>query len=123
MFKCSVYGCRTNYKAKIGETREELSKPAFDFPSESDDETFLVWVKFVNRQNYKVTASSRICIDHFDEKFINSGQSRMTLHRDLQLIPTMTSMFWSAHHLPNSLTPSITRKPPKERPAPPNHPR
>ena len=88
-FKCSVYGCRTNYKVKQGESKEEtLSKPAFDFPSVSD-ETFLVWVKFVNRQNYKVTASSRICMDHFDEKSINRGHSRVTLHRDLKPIPTI----------------------------------
>ena len=88
-FKCSVYGCRTNYKVKQGKSKEEtLSKPAFDFPSVGD-ETFLVWVKFVNRQNYKVTASSRIYMDHFDEKFINRGQSRVTLHRDLKPIPTI----------------------------------
>ena len=112
-FKCSVYGCRTNYKVKQGESKEEtLSKPAFD-------ETFLVWVKFVNRQNYKVTASSRICMDHFDEKFINRGQSRVTLHRDLKPIPTI----YDKHVLeciPSSQlpTPSSTRKVPTERPIP-----
>ena len=65
-YKCSVYGCRTNYKARKGETQEELSKAAFDFPS-NGDETFPVWVKFVNRQNYEVTPNSRICIDHLHE--------------------------------------------------------
>ena len=118
-FKCSVYGCRTNYKVKQGESKEEtLSKPAFDFPSVGD-ETFLVCVKFVNRQNYKVTTSSRICMDHFDEKFINRGQSRVTLHRDLKPIPTI----YGKHVLeciPSSQlhTPSFTRKAPTERPIP-----
>ena len=118
-FKCSVYGSRTNYKVKQGESKEEThSKPAFDFPSVGD-ETFLVWVKFVNRQNYKVTASSRICMDHFDEKFINRGQSRVTLHRDLKPIPTI----YDKHVLeciPSSQlpTPSSTRTAPTERPIP-----
>ena len=50
-------------KTKIG---------VFSFPHQDEDiERRLKWIHFVNRKNFKVTAHTRICELHFEEKYIN----------------------------------------------------
>ena len=59
-FKCSVVHCRSGYS-------NGPSKVMFAFPKQ--DELRQKWVKFLNREAFTVTQSSRICIEHFEEKY------------------------------------------------------
>ena len=81
VFKCSVFGCRSNYQ------EENSKKTVFAFPP--DDETFSKWVKFDNRKDFIPTASPRICVDHFEKRYFCSGLSRINLLRELKPIPTI----------------------------------
>lgn len=102
-----------NTNSKIG---------VFSFPHKDEDiERRLKWIHFVNRKNFKVTAHTRICELHFEEKYINRGV-RNTLIKELRPIPTIRSY---ADDVPASVkhTPSQPpRKPPTKRYGP-NEPR
>ena len=109
VFTCSVFGCRSNYQ------KENVAKTVFEFPP-ADDETFSKWVKFVNRKDFKPTASSRICVDHFEKRYLRFGLTRINLLRKLKPIPTIFGE-QVLKSTPVSKLPSVTttRKPPKQR--------
>ena len=56
-FKCAVVGCKTGYSSG---PRRAL----FKIPEKGTLRA--KWVEFVNRKDFVVTESSRICIDHFE---------------------------------------------------------
>ena len=109
VLKCSVFGCRSNYQ------KENSKKTVFEFPPH-DDETFPKWVKFVNRKDVLPTTSSRICVDHFEKRYLHSGLSRINLLRELKPIPTIFGE-QLLKSTPVSQLPSLTarRKPPNLR--------
>ena len=78
--ECSVVGCHTGY-------RNGTVKPVFQFPRNSIIR--LKWIEFLNRQFFTVTNSSRICIDHFDQKYIIKHSKRPRLNYSLNPIPTI----------------------------------
>ena len=78
VFTCAVFGCRSGYKRKKGEDGNPEENSKFAFPDEPELQN--KWIRFVCRENYKVTSSSRICDRHFDEKYIKRG-IRDTLRR------------------------------------------
>ena len=113
--KCSLVSCRTNYTAKKSESQDDLTNPCFSFPDEND-ETFAVWVKFVNRKDWKPSACSRLCVDHFEGKYLNHGKQRITLNRKIKPIPTVYGEQILLSTAPSLLpAPRKIRKPPKER--------
>ena len=63
--KCVVTNCSTGYK-----TRQK--KASFYF--HEDQELKRKWIYFLNRKDWLPTAHSVICIDHFEEKFIERGK-------------------------------------------------
>ena len=101
--KCSVVGCHTGY-------RNGPVKPVFQFPRNSS--LRVKWIEFLNRQSFIVTQSSRICIDHFDQKFICAHSKRPRLNYSLNPIPTIQPLC-----IPKSqaVVPKSVRKLPKVR--------
>ena len=101
--KCSVVGCHTGY-------RNGPVKPVFQFPHNSS--LRVKWIKFLNRQSFIVTQSSRICIDHFHQKFICAHSKRPRLNYSLNPIPTIQPLC-----IPKSqaVVPKLFRKLPKVR--------
>ena len=79
-FKCSVVHCCSGYS-------NGPSKVMFAFPKQ--DELRQKWVKFLNREAFTVTQSSRICIEHFEEKYIIPHPSKTRLNMKLNPIPTI----------------------------------
>ena len=59
----------------------------FAFPKQ--DESRQKWVKFLNREAFTVTHSSRICIEHFKEKYIITHAFKTRLNMKLNPIPTI----------------------------------
>ncbi|KAG8270796.1 hypothetical protein J6590_077061 [Homalodisca vitripennis] len=45
-----------------------LSHLFFSFPK--DPETFRTWLRAIHRDSYEVSSNSRVCIKHFDERYI-----------------------------------------------------
>ena len=78
--KCSVVGCHTGYC-------NGPVNPVFQFPRNSS--LRVKWIEFLNRQSFIVTQSSRICIDHFDQKFIRAHSKRRRLNYSLNPTPTI----------------------------------
>ena len=79
-FKCADVGCKTGYSS--GPRRA-----IFQFPEK--DTLCAKWVEFVNRKDFVVTESSRICIDHFESTYLSQGKERARLNHDLNPIPTI----------------------------------
>ena len=77
--KCSVVFCHTRY-------RNRPVKPVIQFPRNSSLQ--VKWIDFLNRQSFIVTQSSRICIDHFDQKYICAHSKTKT-----ELLPPPNSNF------------------------------
>ena len=102
-----MFVCRSNYQ------KENSKKTVFEFPP-PDDETFSKWVKFVNCKDFILTASSRICVDHFEKRYLRSGLSRINLLWELEPIPTIFGE-QVLKSTPVSQLPPLTarRKPPK----------
>ena len=106
VYKCCILECKTNLpngpKGKLAE-----------FPD--DEELKQIWVRFVNRKNWKPTEYSRICLNHFDESFIKQGKKKRFLIRNLKPVPTIHTDTVS----PPSLLSSVTcpRKLPQKRSA------
>ena len=100
--KCSVVYCKSQSKG-------------FGFPSEEKyPELRKKWIEFVNKVDLQPSANSRICQDHFEEKYISFGKKNH-LKWELQPIPTI--------HTDNDNTiapsllgvPNAPRKPPRKR--------
>ena len=79
-FKCAVVVCKTGYSSG---PRRAL----FQFPEK--DTLRAKWVEFVNRKDFVVTESSRICIDHFESTCLSLGKERARLNYSLNPIPTI----------------------------------
>ncbi|KAG8287303.1 hypothetical protein J6590_041547 [Homalodisca vitripennis] len=58
--KCCVPECKSNYVKPFVNV--------FSFPK--DPETFRTWLRAIHRDGYEVTSNSRVCIKHFDERYI-----------------------------------------------------
>ena len=106
--KCCAFSCSTNYDS----IKSDAKVSVFEFPK--DDETLPIWIKFVNRVDWKPTKYSVLCEKHFDERFIIRGKKRTKLKYNLRPIPTI--------HAPDALktpsclaTTSEPRKTPKQR--------
>ena len=122
-YKCCVVGCNTGKNP----SKEELndndveSVAVFGFPDqEKNEDEWKAWVRFVNRKDFIVTKSSRICEKHFMKEHIRKGAQRNTLIRDLQPIPCIQKV---AENTPPSILPTPPpppRKPPTKRPLPNN---
>ena len=63
------------------------SEVMFAFPKQ--DELRQKWVKFLNLEAFTITQSSRICIQHFDEKYIIPHPLKTRLNMKLNPIPTI----------------------------------
>ena len=79
-FKCAVVCYKTGYSSG---PRRAL----FQFPEK--DTLRAKWVEFVNRKDFVVTESSRICIDHFESTYLSLGKERARLNYSLNPIPTI----------------------------------
>ena len=79
--KYCITGCYTNFN-------EGLKKTVFKFPG---DPASKKWLEFVNRIGFENSQYSVICIDHFEEKFINKHETKMTLNYSMRPIPTLAS--------------------------------
>ena len=101
--KCSVVKCRAGYTN--GPVR-----PMFSFPSKTDLRQR--WIQFINREDFSVTSSSRICIDHFESKYILRHLYNTRLNMSMNPIPTIhhSSILKSQATVPKSI-----RKPPTKR--------
>ena len=75
-FKCAVVGCKTGYSSGP-------RKALFKFPEK--DTLRAKWIVFVNRKDFVVTESSRICIDHFERLTF------LLVKKELDLIVPSTS--------------------------------
>ena len=82
VYKCCVVDCRSNYAVEERTT-------VFSFPKE--EILRKIWIKFVNRKNYKPTLSSFICIKHFQEKYYKKSKNkkRYRLPKTLKPAPTI----------------------------------
>ncbi|XP_046685222.1 uncharacterized protein LOC124370961 [Homalodisca vitripennis] len=58
--KCCVPECKSNYVKPFVNV--------FSFPK--DPETFRTWLRAIHRDSCEVTSNSRVCIKHFDERYI-----------------------------------------------------
>ena len=79
-FKCSVVHCHSGYS-------NGPSEVMFTFPKQH--ELRQKWVKFLNREAFTITPSSRICIQHFEEKYIIPHPLKTRLNIKLNPIPTI----------------------------------
>ncbi|GFW67860.1 THAP domain-containing protein 3 [Trichonephila clavipes] len=61
MSHCAAYGC-TNYRKK----EECKRKSFFKFPVKNPG-LLKAWLKMIRRENFKPSAHSLICSDHFEE--------------------------------------------------------
>ena len=82
VYKCCVVDCRSDYAVEERTT-------VFSFPKE--EILRKIWIKFVNRKNYKPTLSSFICIKHFQEKYYKKSKNkkRYRLPKTLKPAPTI----------------------------------
>ena len=76
--KCVVTNCKTGYS-------NGPKKSTFHFPEEFDLPK--QWIYFVNRKDWVPSKYSAICVNHFDDKFINY-RKRCTLKWNLLPVPT-----------------------------------
>ena len=68
--KCVVANCSTGYKTDKKKALFHLHK---------DQELKQKWIYLVNLKDWLPTAHLVICIDHFDEKFVNRGKKYQLL--------------------------------------------
>ena len=112
-YKCVVPKCESNYASSI--YKGEGVFPTFEFPGEDRHDLRQKWIRFVNRADWEPSEKSRICIKHFEEKFLNRGTQRCRLVKKLDPVPTIYPAAVLEH--PSSLPtkPTTTRKPPATR--------
>ena len=64
-FRCQAYGCKTNYESNPGPAPGE-EKPTLHSVPINDSELLQKWIRANPRENWKPTASSKLCSIHFD---------------------------------------------------------
>jgi len=62
VYKCCVTGCRSNYDKLSGYFT------VYCFPT--DAERLKLWIRKIKRYNLIVNKNTRICITHFDDRFL-----------------------------------------------------
>jgi hypothetical protein len=84
--KCCAPGCTSNYRKSEGHTT------VFRFPIDSRLE---VWKRKIPRQNPVITKNTRLCIKHFEERFIlrtfEFNDSEGIRRSELRDVPVLTS--------------------------------
>ena len=83
---------------------ENIIPCLFSFPSNKKPYLLIIWVKFVNRKDWKPTKNSRICFKHFDEKCLKTGV-RTTFRCKLNPIPSISL---DSKNIPSLLLPSAS---------------
>ena len=63
-YSCCVPGCKSNYK------KNEISVTVFKFPSIGGLRQ--KWLQNIPRKFDKITLSTKVCIKHFEEKYVHS---------------------------------------------------
>ena len=96
-YKCCILQCKTNY-ATTGEKGN-----CAEFPK--DEELKQQWIRFVKRKDWVCTKYSRLCLLHFDERYIKVGKSNRYLNRKLNPVPTIHT----DRKTPPSLLVSVTK--------------
>ena len=106
--KCAAPSCRSGYAKN--ETKH-ITK--FHFPLKNFELNRL-WIRFVNRKDWKPTKHSVLCELHFEEKYIVRG-GKSNLKWSMNPIPTKHSK--ELLKITSSLlaTSKTTRKPPREK--------
>ena len=106
--KCAAPSCRSGYAQN--ETKH-ITK--FHFPFKNFGLNRL-WIRFVNRKDWKPTKHSVLCELHFEEKYIVRG-GKSNLKWSMNPIPTKYSK--ELLKMPSSLLPTskTTRKAPRKR--------
>ena len=106
--KCAAPSCRSGYAKN--ETKH-ITK--FHFPLKNFELNRL-WIRFVNRKDWKPTKHSVLCELHFEEKYIVRG-GKSNLKWLMNPIPTKHSK--RLLKMPSSLllTSKTTQKPPRQR--------
>ena len=103
-YKCCILQCKTN------QPNGEKGSVA-EFPTNEEDKQ--AWIRFVNRKDWVCSKHSRLCLLHFDNKYIKHGKKNRYLNRKLRPIPTI--------HVDSTTPPSLLvsttlpRKPPAPR--------
>ena len=83
--KCCVFNCRSNYDNGPKET-------VFFFPDEKKDYDLRQrWIRFVNREGWKLSKKSCICRKHFESHYCKTGAQgkRYRLVKKLKPVPTI----------------------------------
>jgi hypothetical protein len=84
--KCCAPGCTSNYRKSEGYIT------VFRFPNDSRME---VWKRKIPRQNLVITKNTRLCIKHFEERFIKRtfefNDSEGIRRSELRDVPVLTS--------------------------------
>lgn len=62
VFKCCVTGCRSNYDKLSGYVT------VYSFPTDAERKD--LWIRKIPRDNLPLTKNTRICINHFEDRFI-----------------------------------------------------
>ena len=109
------YGCDMVNKCCLHYCKSGAN--CFAFPNvETHRELREKWITFVSQVNFEPSPHSRICIDHFDQKFIKYG-ARNHLKWDMMPIPTIhTNDEHDKSISPSSLSvPKTPRKGPRKR--------
>lgn len=101
--KCVVANCNSGF-------RYGPRKPSFLFPQNEDLRKR--WIYFVNRQDWSPSKHSVICVDHFEERFIQYGR-KCKLKWDLHPVPTIQTDVLSNPSLLR--TPTVPRNSPRKR--------
>ncbi|GFW02119.1 THAP domain-containing protein 3 [Trichonephila clavipes] len=110
MSHCAAYGC-TNYRKK----EECKSKSFFKFPVKNPG-LLKAWLKMIRRENFKPSAHSLICSDHFEETcfeyqpFTNRRQLKRALSQLSSFLKRKPHLegFWTDVSHPLQFEPSLT---------------
>lgn len=63
-YKCGVPGCKSNYDSK----QPDRPVTVFSFPK--DPTRAETWLREIRRSDYRINKFSRVCIKHFDKRYI-----------------------------------------------------
>ena len=104
VYKCCAVNCRSDYAGGDCTT-------VFSFPK--DEHLRNRWIKFVKRKDWKPTASSYICIKHFEEKYYKKGANDKPFRLNKKLKPVSTIFHSTVSNLTSPI--SVPRRSPRKR--------
>ena len=76
--KCAVFSCKSNYYG--GPKNHVVSFPDDEYLRQK-------WIQFVNRNDWKWSKHSVICINHFEEEYIIRYKKKVLLDRKANYCP------------------------------------